>query len=105
MPHLPVAGGGVSLYAAALAEFAARGVAGTTPALQALATAQRLDDPATSDASRSPLSREFSRLREEALRDVAGPDDPVEQIRRRAQAKRAEAIAELDQVSRNGRRR
>jgi hypothetical protein len=52
MPHLPVAGGGVSLYAAAIAEFAARGVAGTTPALQALAAAQRFDDPATSDGAR-----------------------------------------------------
>ena len=105
MPHLPVAGGGVPLYAAALAEFTALGVAHTMPALQALATAQRLDDPATSDASRSPLSKEFSRLRAEALRGVAGPDDPLEQIRRRAQAKRAEASAELDQVARNGRYR
>jgi hypothetical protein len=88
MPHLPVAGGGVPLYDAALAEFTAMRVAHTMPALQALSAAQRLDDPSTSDASRSPLSKEFSRLRADALREVVGPDDPIHILQQRVKAKR-----------------
>jgi hypothetical protein len=105
MPPLPVTSADVCLYDAARSEFTARGVAHTLPAMQALQAAQRLDDPATSDASRSPLSKEFSRLREEALRGAVDVNDPIEAIKARVRAKRAEASAEFDAVSRNGRHR
>jgi hypothetical protein len=56
--------------------------------------AERLGAPGTSDASRAPLAKELLRVRGELLRDVEDPDDPVAEIKRRAEAKRAAAGGE-----------
>lgn len=85
---------GPSLYDRALAEFTERGVADSTMAQLALSLAERIDSPRASDASRSPMSREFDRLRAQLLAGVGDPNDPVEQIRARVRAKRLEAVAE-----------
>jgi hypothetical protein len=48
----------------------------------ALALAVRIDSDRTSDASRAPMAREFSRLRGELLRDVPAGDF-VDELKRR----------------------
>lgn len=81
------------IYESAVVEFERGGVSGSVAATQALSIAILLDDAGTADASRSGLSREFSRLRAEALRDVPTPGDPVDEIRARVAAKRLGAGA------------
>jgi hypothetical protein len=44
-------------------------------------------------------------LREEALRAAVDVNDPIEALKARVRAKRADAASELEQVSRNGRHR
>ena len=57
--------------------------------------AKFLGAPTTSDASRASLSKELLRVRAELLRDVPDPDDPIDRLKARAQAKRA-AAAEFE---------
>lgn len=66
------------------AELEAVGLADTTPGRLALELAKRIDAAGTSDASRAPMSKEFLRIREELLRAVPDPDDPIEQLKARA---------------------
>src|SRR6202011_4607701 len=83
-----------SLGDAVRSELAAVGRADTTPGVVAVALAEFIGAPGTSDASRAPMSRELLKIRAELLREVPDPDDPVEQLKRRAQAKRAPTRAE-----------
>ena len=76
------------LFDAALEEFERLGVSLSVAACQALGCAKLLDAASTADSSRASLSKEFSRLRVDALAGVPTPGDPVDELRRRYRAKR-----------------
>lgn len=81
----------VSLAESVRIELDAKNLAHTTSGRLALSLAARIDSPYTADASRAPLSREFSRLYESLMASVADAADPVDQIRAHWRSKRAGA--------------
>ena len=70
------------------ADLVAKGVAGGPIGMLVVELAERLSSPATADASRAPLSREFSRLYEDLVRGVADEDDPLVALKLRYWEKR-----------------
>jgi hypothetical protein len=75
------------------AELVASGQDGTVLGRLALTLAARIDSDRTSDTSRAPLAREFSRLRAEVLRDVPAGDF-IDELKLRRDAMIAAAKAE-----------
>ncbi len=79
----PAADQPCSLVSTFTAELAEAGLEGSVLGQLALALAARIDSDRTSDASRAPLSKEFSRLRAELLRDVPVAGDFVDELKAR----------------------
>jgi hypothetical protein len=79
------------IYESAVVEFDLAGVSLSTSAVQALSVAVLLDSPATADGAKSGLSREFSRLRAEALSGVPVGDE-LDVLRARVRARHAGLI-------------
>jgi hypothetical protein len=75
------------LVAAVTAELEAAGRLESVPGRQALALARAMDDPSTSAAAVASSSREFSRVREQALRGAVVVRDGVDEVAARREAK------------------
>jgi hypothetical protein len=80
------------------------GQTGTVEGQAALRLAEHLCLDTISGAERSSMTKALSDAMERARRAADDDvEDELDRIKARARAKRAEAIAELEQVSRNGR--
>ncbi len=105
---LPPSDQGVDCGLAATVEAQLRAVGQlhTVDGQAALGLAEHLSRDTISGAERSSMTKSLHDAMERAKRAADDDvEDELDRIRARAQAKRAEAIAELEQVSRNGRHR